>query len=138
MSIEELTGYVADYRYIETIDRRIKALEEALERTTTRLNGMPHGSDGSDKMASLIATIVDLKTKLDERRIEAEAGMQKVDAVLDALPAQQKTVMRLRFVDCLPWEGVSKKTHWSVSYLFKIRNAALERMKKGDINATLN
>lgn len=129
MTIEELNGYVADYRYLESVNRRIEDLEGALMRTTTRLNGMPHSSDGSDKMAGMVAVIEDLRSKLDERRVEIEANMQKVDKALDALPAQQRTVMRYRYVDGLPWEVVSRKTHWSVPHLFRIKKAALERMK---------
>lgn len=130
MTIEELNGYVADYRYLESINRRIDDLEEILQRTTTRLNGMPHGSDGSDKMAGIVSTILDLRAKLDERRLEIEINMQMVDKVLDALPAQQREVMRFRYVDGYSWEVVSKKTHWSVPHLFRIKNAAVERMKK--------
>ena len=129
MTKQELNYFVTEYRSIDSIERRIQALRETLERTTTQLNGMPHGSDGADKMASMISDIVDLMQKLDERRIRCAVGMQKVDEAFDRLPDQQRRVMRLRYIDGMSWNRIKKVTHYEIAHLMRIQAAALERMK---------
>ena len=120
---------MTEYRSIGSIERRIATLEETLERTTVQLNGMPHGSDRADKMSAMVADIVDLMTKLDERRIKCEKDMQEVERVFDSLPDQQRRVMRLRFIEGMSWKKIAKETHYDRSYLIRIQQAALERIK---------
>ena len=129
MDKKQLVYIMTEYRSIGSIERRIAALEETLERTTVQLNGMPHGSDGADKMSAMVADIVDLMTKLDERRIKCEKDMQEVERVFDSLPDQQRRVMRLRFIDGMSWKKIAKETHYDRSYLIRIQQAALERIK---------
>ena len=129
MTKQELNYFVTEYCSIDSIERLIQALRETLERTTTQLNGMPHGSDGADKMASMISDIVDLMQKLDERRIRCAVGMQKVDEAFDRLPDQQRRVMRLRYIDGMSWNRIKKVTHYEIAHLMRIQAAALERMK---------
>lgn len=129
MTKQELNYLITEYRSIESIERRIQKLRETLERTTQALSGMPHGSDGADKMASMTADIVDLMTKLDLRRIRCEVGMQKVDDAFDKLPDQQRRVMRLRYIDGMSWNRIKKVTHYEIAHLMRIQAAALERLK---------
>lgn len=129
MNKKELMYLMTEYRSIGSIERRIAALRDTLERTTVQLNGMPHGSEGADKMSAMVADIVDLMSKLDERRVKCEQGMQDVERVFDTLPDQQRRVMRLRYIDGMSWKKIAKETHYDISYLVRIQQAALERIK---------
>lgn len=130
MNKQRLLYLMTEYRSIGSIESRITKLRETLERTTAQLNGMPHGSDGRDKMAAMTADIVDLLTKLDERRVRCEQGFQEVETVFDALPDQQRRIMRMRYIDGMSWKKIAKITNYDVSYLSRIQKAALERMKQ--------
>lgn len=124
-----LQRIMIEYRSIGSLERRIAALRETLERITPQLDGMPHGSDGKDKMATLTATIVDLEEKLDKRRVNCEVEMQRAETVIDTLPDQQRLIMRLRYIDGLTWRQVSEKSNYDKRHCIRIHKRALERIK---------
>lgn len=130
MNKQRLLYIMTEYRSIGNIERRIESLRGTLERTTQQMNGMPHGSDGSDKMASMVSEIVDLLGKLDERRVRIEEGMQEIERAFDALPDQQRRIMRLRYIEGMSWKKIARETHYAESHLIKIQRAALERLNK--------
>ena len=129
MDKSELQRIMIEYRSIGSLERRIEALRDTLERTTPQLDGMPHGSDGTDKMASITATIVDLEGKLDKRRVDCEREMQRAEIVIDTLPDQQRLVMRLRYIEGLTWKQVAEKSNYDKRHCIRIHKRALERMK---------
>ena len=129
MDKSELQRIMIEYRSIGSLERRIEALRDTLERTTLQLDGMPHGSDGTDKMATLTATIVDLEKKLDKRRVDCEKEMQRAETVIDTLPDQQRLVMRLRYIEGLSWKQVAEKSNYAKRHCIRIHKKALERMK---------
>lgn len=124
-----LQRIMIEYRSIGNLERRIEALRETLERTTPQLDGMPHGSDGSDKMATITASIVDLEKKLDQRRVNCELEMQIAETVIDTLPDQQRLVMRLRYIEGLSWKQVAEKSNYDKRHCQRIHKRALERMR---------
>lgn len=130
MDKARLQYLMIECRSLGNLESRISALRETLERTTARLDGMPHGSDGSDKMATMTATIVDLERKLDERRVELEKGMQEAEAAIDTLDDDRyRLVLRLRYIEALSWKEVAKKTHYDKRHCTRIHKAALRRLK---------
>ena len=129
MDKSELQRIMIEYRSIGSLERRIAALRETLERTTPQLDGMPHGSDGTDKMASITATIVDLERRLDKRRVDCEKEMQRAETVIDTLPDQQRLIMRLRYIEGLTWRQVSEKSNYDKRHCIRIHKRALERIK---------
>lgn len=130
MTIKELSGYVADHRQIESIEKRIQRIEDSLTHITAVLSGMPRGATGRDKMAKLVSELTDLKTEKAEKLIRLETNMRRVETALDELPDIERIVMRYRFVECLPWREVAKKTNYSESYLYVIKKAAMKRLNK--------
>lgn len=124
-----------DLRKLQSYNERLQSLERQKERLmdtvtniTQRLNGMPHGSDGHDRMMEFVAKLDELEEKfavLIERQSELRLTIER--ALVD-LPEQQERVIRLRFIDGLSWKRIARRMHYSESHLRKISLAALRRL----------
>ena len=95
---------------------------------TQRLTGMPHGSDGHDRMMAYVARLDELEFRYADLIAERAEARLKVELALIALPEQQERVIRLRFIDGLSWERIARRMHYSESHLRKISRAALRRL----------
>lgn len=130
MDKARLQYLMTEYRSLGNLESRIATLRETLERITARLDGMPHGSDGSDKMATITAEIVDLEDELIERTVRLEAGRQEAEAAIDKLEDDRyRLVLRFRYIEALTWKEVAKKMHYDKRNCTRLRNAALRRLK---------
>lgn len=130
MELEWMKRQLSEYGQLRNLEARIESLRSILTRCTAQLNGMPSGSDGSDKMAAMVAEIADLMAVMDARRIRIEGARTKIENALDKLPAQQQRVMYLRYIEGRSWNRISRELHYTRSHLMRIHKAALDRLRK--------
>lgn len=130
MELEWMKRQLSEYGQLRNLEARIESLRSILTRCTAQLNGMPSGSDGSDKMAAMVAEIADLMVVMDARRIRIEGARTKIENALDKLPAQQQRVMYLRYIEGRSWNRISRELHYTRSHLMRIHKAALDRLHK--------
>lgn len=129
MKITELKTLRSDVIKYQHIFDRVDALRDNLERITAQYGDEPHGGGSGDRMSGMVAQIVDLLNNLCENLIEIEKKRYEAEQAIKALPAQQETVMYLRYIDGLSWGEIAEETHYNRQHLMKIHRAALERMK---------
>ena len=129
MKITELKTLRSDVIKYQHIFDRVDALRDNLERITAQYGDEPKGRGAGDKMSGMVAQIVDLLNNLCENLIEIEKKRYEAEQAIKALPAQQETVMYLRYIDGLSWGEIAEETHYNRQHLMKIHRAALERMK---------
>ncbi len=120
-----------DYRRrIAHLRRRIAQLREQRTSLSVNMDGMPHGSSG-DSMAEYVAALDELERTMETELLRLEALEVEITAALDALPAQQGRVMRMRYVEGMPWKAISVKTGYCDSHCRKIRDAAVRNITGG-------
>ena len=129
MEINELKNLRSEVLTYQHIFDRVDALRENLERITAQYGNEPHGGGSGDKMSGMVAQIVDLLNNLCANLIEIEKRRYEAEQEINKLPAQQATVMYLRYIEGFSWEKIAKETHYNRQYLMKIHRAAVERMK---------
>lgn len=129
MEITDLKSLRSDVLTYQHIFDRVDALRENLERITAQYGDEPHGGGSGDKMSGMVAQIVDLLNSLSGRLIAIEKKRYSAEQEIAQLPAQQATVMYLRYIEGMSWEKIAHETHYNRQHLMKIHRAALERMK---------
>ena len=122
MTLEDLNRLRFLRDEIRRLDENAEVLRARAERLTPILTDMPSGSHDHDQMAGIIAELVD-----NERR--AAQACEDTERWLDALPDQQRRVMRLYYVDGIrTWKEVAELLPYSERHCRRIKNAALARM----------
>ena len=129
MEISELKNLRSDVLTYQHIFDRVDALRDNLERITAQYGTEPHGGGSGDKMSGMVAQIVDLLNNLCENLITIEKKRYEAEQAIKALPAQQATVMYLRYIEGMSWGEIAEEMHYNRKHLMKIHRAALERMK---------
>ena len=125
-----------DLQRLQTYNERLRSLEQQKERIrdsvtnmTQRMTGMPHGSDGHDRMMEFVARLDELESQFDVLIVQQTELRLKVERALTELPEQQERVLRLRYIDACSWRQVARWTHYDERHLRRIHNAALARLR---------
>lgn len=129
MEINELKSIRSDVLTYQHIFDRVDALRDNLERITAQYGDEPRGNGSGDKMSGMVAQIVDLLNSLCGRLILIEKKRYEAEQAIQKLPAQQATVMYLRYIEGMSWDKIAKETHYNRQHLMKIHRAAVERLK---------
>ena len=125
--------YLSQARYLDArINAKIKQVESlnALATSATSvLTGMPHSPNkATSKMADIVAKIVDLQAEIN-RDIDELVDLKKEIAELIKavdLPDQQ-TILEKRYLCFQSWEQIAVDMGFSMHYLYKVHNSALEK-----------
>ena len=129
MTIDELKQLRTDVITYRHIFDRVDALRDQLERITAQYGDTPRGGGSGDKMAGMVSQIVDLLDTMCGQLIEIEKRRHEAETAISALPAQQATVMYLRYIEGMSWKRVAREMHYSREYLGRIQQAAGERLE---------
>ena len=130
MEINDLKTLRSDVLTYRHIFDRVDALRDELERITAKYGDEPRGQSGGDKMSGMVAQIVDLLNSLSGRLILIEKKRYEAEQAIQLLPAQQGTVLYLRYIEGMSWEKIAKETHYNRQYLMKIHRCAVENLKR--------
>jgi DNA-directed RNA polymerase specialized sigma subunit len=90
------------------------------------VDGMPHAQSKSDRVGKLSARRVDMLR--DYEKIEERLMKQKmeIEAAVNGLDEEKETlVLKLYYLDGLPWKGVADKMDYGIDNIFKIHKRAL-------------
>lgn len=129
MTLNELRRLRTMREEIRRLDEKAEVLRARAERLTSILTGMPAGTHEHDQMAGIIAELVDNERRAAEKTLELTQACEAAERWLDALPEQQRRVMRLYYVDGVrTWKEVAELLPYSERHCRRIKNAALTRM----------
>lgn len=120
-------------REIRQLEDRIADARAAAEMATRLYQHLPgKKSPKTDKMATNVVKLIDMEANLVEVRLKLLEQQQRADRLLDKLPAQQKKVMQLRYVDGLKWRDVAKRANYGESHCRRIEKAAMRKMSTNE------
>lgn len=99
----------------ELYSERLARLRSAAQGLTSQLNsaagkGTPKAHD---RLAELLATIVDLEVDLSYAIVDSEKLTSEAEAYLDKLPPVQQMVVRLRHMRGYDWAKVAEEMDYS-------------------------
>lgn len=113
-------------------DRMIR-LKSAAEESGMRLEALPGSGrrDGQhgDPVGEAVANMDKLRVRWMHVIDQYLALMLRADEAIAGLDAPEvRTVMRLRYIDGLPWEEVSVKANYATSHCRRLCNAGLKAL----------
>ena len=125
--------YLSQARYLdERINAKIKqveALNTLATSATSVLTGMPHSPNkATSKMANIVDKIVDLQAEIN-RDIDELVDLKKaIGELIKAVDCpEQQTLLEKRYLCFQSWEQIAVDMFYSMHYLYKVHNAALEK-----------
>lgn len=102
-----------------------KSLIELAGKTTTELNGMPHGSGVSDNVGNIAAKLADLSKETD-RLIDQYVDYKKmVISAIERLPAKEYGVLHRYYIQNMTWGEVAEDMGYCEMQVYRIRSKAL-------------
>jgi RNA polymerase sigma factor (sigma-70 family) len=123
-------------RQYKHLEKEILLLEEEIEKLQTSLlappkpDGLPKSNYAVDRTANIIAKIVDLKTKLNESLEQLIFIRCEIEDAITKLPADQRLLMRLRYIDGEKWEAIAVEMNYSWKQVHRIHSRALQGIAK--------
>ncbi len=129
MTLEDLNRLRFLREEIRRLDEKAEVLRARAERLTPILTGMPSGSHDHDQMAGIIAELVDNERRTAEKALALTQACEDAERWLDALPEQQRRVMRLYYVDGIrTWKEVAERLPYSYSHTKRIKAVAHQKL----------
>ena len=130
MTLEDLNRLRTMREEIRRLDEKAEVLRARAERLTPILTGIPSGSHDHDQMAGIIAELVDNERRAAEKALALTQACEDAERWLDALPEQQRRVMRLYYVDGIrTWKEVAEKTPYHYIHCLRVKEAALRKLE---------
>lgn len=87
---------------------------------------------------SLAAEAKELRDTSPQKAEQIAAILRDIDARLDALPSDQRRLLRMRYVQGWRWEKIAQKMCYSRSEVFRIHGRALDNLRRISENAAKN
>ena len=83
-----------------------------------------------DDLNQLEKDFITIETVLDQRILLLEEKREQVLAFIDSLPPDQCNILRLRYIEGLRWEQISKRVSYTREYCLKIHRKAILRLEE--------
>ncbi len=125
MTMKELRSVRSRKMAIETKKEQIIRLRSAMEGMTQTLTFAPGGGVPQtleDKMIKLLDLEDDLATQI----IVLEYTIRDIEQWIDSLPTNEAIVMRMRYIDGLPWRKVAKQTNYTIDNCKRINSKCIK------------
>lgn len=129
---EFLLQYQNMKRRIQSIEYVIEELETQAASISINMDGMPHGTDTSDKTGRLAAAIVDKQEDLADLREEAFDVMNVVNGVISRVPnEEQKLLLTMRYINGYTWERIAVEMDFTYQWVAgPLHGTALQEVEK--------
>jgi len=110
MTEEELKQLYWLKKEIKQIDNELQKLENMSLTKSHILTGLPFGNDKSDIVANYSCDIVDLETKLKEKKQKCIDNVAKVEDFIDNIEDSQiRQIFRFRHINGLSWDDIASE-----------------------------
>lgn len=108
MTKQELSQLYYLNREIEQLKNRIAELECIAISSTSRITGMPHATEISDKVGRYAAEITDLKELLDLNLKKCFYELNRLNRYIASIPDSEiRMIISLRYINGLSWQQVA-------------------------------
>ena len=108
---------------LDTLDNLIKHCQ------SPALSGMPSAGGGaSDKIGRNVAKLCELQHILKHKLDEIDAERIEIEEAINSLEPMERTILRLRYVKCLPWWRIANEVAYSERMVKYIEARAIEKI----------
>ena len=138
-------GELRQYKYIV---QEIEALEEEIESTRTKLEDpggylriettiikgkkhgviLPHADIHYDKIASLVAEIVDLLSEIEEQHKKLSEKRKAIDNAIAKLDHREARLIKARYIEDKQWEQIAEEMNYSLRQIHRVHSDILQKM----------
>jgi RNA polymerase sigma factor (sigma-70 family) len=129
----ELKQYYWTKRRIQQLENKILELESEAERQTAQIGRVP-GPSGNvkghvkDRMAEIVAKIVELKDKLNNEIASSYESLAKITEAIKGLPSRERYLIHARYIECKKWEQIAVEMNYSWQHIHEIHAKALKKL----------
>lgn len=131
MTKERLREYRDLKKELEQVRQKVETLEAALYAPKTqRLTGMPSSPpSGGNAVENLASKHLELLEYYRAKEKEMAAEQLAIEQAIESLEYQERTLLRLYYIDGLTWEEVCVVVHFSWTHVHRIHGNALKKLK---------
>lgn len=131
----EAKEYLESYRLIQTrinvLRAEIDRLRAEAESVSIRLDGMPKGQGGNDKMSRLIAEMADLESTLTSEMSGLYIRRTKIIVQLGKLKSHKHQVLlQKRYIECKTWETIAYEMDITWRHCYRLHGSALAEFEE--------
>ena len=131
----EAKEYLESYRLIQTrinvLRAEIDRLRAEAESVSIKLDGMPKGQGGNDKMSRLIAEMADLESTLTSEMSGLYMRRQKIIVQLGKLKSHKHQVLlQKRYIECKTWETIAYEMDITWRHCYRLHGSALAEFEE--------
>lgn len=124
-----LRQYLELEKEVKTLSEEINALEEQWDNISVKMDGMPRGTDISDKTGNLAAKIADMVLELIERRSKAtEKRNEIMKYIIDIGNRTWSRILYLHFIQGMSFERIAVDIDKSWRHTHRLYAEALIRV----------
>lgn len=111
---------------IANLEQDLAELREARSSISINLDGMPHGTDLSDKTARLAAQLADMEEDILDLRSEAWRTRMEISHTIGKLhdPVHVR-ILYLRYIEGYKWEAIADTLHYTTRWITSMHGNAL-------------
>lgn len=104
-------------------------LWDMVTHITPNMDGMPHGTDVTDKVGNIAAKLADLARETDALVDKYVDKRQRIITMLETLPAEEYGVMHRHYIQFISWNKIAREMNYSRMQVFRIKQKALRRLQ---------
>ena len=130
-------AFLSRYKYLciqqESLQRSIQAAQDRALSCTVRLKPIKTqgGCGAYDRLAEGIAGKLDAEEQLALCVSDKNRALAEILAAINSLQSEaQKTVLTLRYIECLDWQKVAQRMNYEISMTYILHGRALRNVDK--------
>ena len=129
-----------EYKWIQeniiNLENRLLEIDTKLQKITNTLQmDIVQVSKDSDKWTLLIQKKLDVQELINVEVANGYKEMAKLEGLISELSEREKLLIRYRYIDCLEWELICVKMHYSWRQIHYIHSDALRKLSKTKIQS---
>lgn len=130
MTNQEKAAYLNKYRKavndIKIASEELQTWREIATRISPQYSGMPHGSDGSDKLQTVVLEIAELSESIEQHIREAKKLRAQVQQVINGVEDNTlHTLLTYRYIHGKKFEEIALLMRYDYRYIRKLHKKAL-------------
>jgi len=126
MTKDKLRQYRHLAKEVEKLQEEINRIRSSLLPGAQVMSDMPRGGQQEDKMASVVALIVDTEEVLREKIRECIGLRLDIEHCISILPSESRQLMRLRYIDGYEWEKICVELNYSWRHIHRKHSDILQ------------
>lgn len=138
--MNKIKARLNEYKWIQeninNLENRLLEIDTKLQKITNTLQAdIVQVSKDSDKWTLLIQKKLDLQELINAEVANGYKEMAKLEGLISELSEREKLLIRYRYIDCLEWELICVKMHYSWRQIHYIHSDALRKLSKTKIQS---